>query len=111
MRLSRDKIEDIYYSEVLSAFVQLQYTYTLDDQLNISLTPRLNFMPTIEVSTMIDEGYYMYTPTLTFPKLSYENDNGGGQTIPWILDKWAEVGRACENLYLFSFNENDYIDE
>ena len=111
MRLSQDKIEDIYYGEVIHNFKKLGYEYTLSPDLNIELYHKDNTMPDITIKTYISDGYYIYTPILEFPTLSYEDTNGNGEYVSWILDKWAEVGRACENLYLFSFNENDYIDE
>lgn len=111
MKLSTSKIEDIYYSEVLYPFVELGYRYTLSPGLNIKLYRKDSTMPEITVKTSIDNDYYIYTPSLEFPALSYADDNGNGEYVSWLIDEWSKVGRACENLYLFSFNENDYIDE
>ena len=108
MRLNLNKIEDIYYSQVLSKFVQLGYDYILSPSLNLTLYNKNKVMPNIQIHTTLDSSYYMYTPTLEFPTLSYED---AVESVPWILEQWAEVGKACENLYLFSFNEDDCIGE
>lgn len=82
------------------------------DSLKLIITPFKDEdkMPKIDVQVKQDDEYMCLLPTLTFPKLTIDWDDGYDfyDSIEHWLDKWSEIGTYITEINKYALNIEDF---
>lgn len=87
------------------------YKMTIDNDLNMKLKLKASnekqYMPTIEVETIEEDGVYYFSPSLTFPDLN-QADMDYYDSIHYWLEKWEKVGKFISRLVSMHYDPREW---
>ena len=94
------------------------YTVWIDDgvpmmKMEASQRISIDSVPNINVHTVADNQQadrFWFQCSLTFPDIP-SNIGGYSDSIAYVLNKWADIGKSITALQRWSFNPYDYIEE
>ncbi len=66
------------------------------------------YMPQIDLEFVDNDDYWSVYPTLTFPQLTF-NDDDYVDTIHYWLSKWEAVGKTITTLNKYVFDPIEYL--
>ena len=100
------------FEELQTAAYNVGWNLEVDDNYSISLSPRKDsqYMPKVEVQTYEDNGKYIFTYELEFPKFNSDDFNYSDDA-GYYIGRWRDFAdKVLTALVEMEYDPSNYVD-